>query len=186
MEDSDLAAARDEKLNALFAHALKEAYVALRNRLRPGIGRAANVQDAQWLPVAAALRAHGADPCDFVRYCFDLYTDRHSDVYANMVASLNAVAGYINDAPELESQLKLALEIQARELSECLLSGEAIEDIFGCSNHFSAVFRFAAAHNAGKPELAALYREDAERMLIFKPAYKRLLAHWLPKEMLEC
>ena len=87
---------------------------------------------------------------------------------------------------EREAQLKLVLQLQAAQVKQRLESGELLRDILlSPSSELGVVFRAAAANAYGLPDLVDLFREDARKMLMFKPAYKKYLGSWLPKDLLD-
>ncbi len=172
-----------DEVKALYIAALKEAYLNLRQRLNPDIRKVGGKEQA-WADAAVALYRNGADPYDYVDYCFNEILKRHDDVYSNMVASLRMVDQYVADEPDRRAYLTNIVFVQAGTLKDELRRGRALRDILTDPEvALGGLFRFVTAYSMGHHDLLDRFKEDAVRMLLFKPYYKKLFEGQLPPEM---
>ena len=178
-----------DKLVQAFYDAFIEAYINYRKRWRPdlyhGHGLPQPLEKMFW-QAARELAIHDIDPYEYVNYVCEEVTKAHDDVYPNVMASRIWIKKFLDTKDEREAQLKLVLQLQAAQVKQRLESGELLRDILlSPSSELGVVFRAAAANAYGLPDLVDLFREDARKMLMFKPAYKKYLGSWLPKDLLD-
>lgn len=171
------------EIRALYVNALKEAYLNLRRRVNPDIRKVVG-KESSWEDVAVLLYRNGADPYDYVDYCFNEILKRHDDVYANMVASLRMGTQYLVDQPDRKAYLENIVFVQAGTFKDEIRRGRPVRDILlDPELPMSGLFRFATAFSLGHHDLLDRFKEDAVRMLLFKPYYKKLFEGQLPPEM---
>ena len=174
----------DDLVSAYF-DALKDAYVRLRQRWRPEFHKVAKEYDPLFLSAARKLAELNLCPYEYTHYVFDIMTKNHDDVFPAMITSLKLVRKFADEKPELDDRLQLLLQLQASNVKERMAGGEKLRDILlSPTSELSVVFRIAAANAYGLPDLVERFWADAKQMLIFKPAYKKYLGNWLPKELM--
>jgi hypothetical protein len=162
--------------------ALKEAFVGIQRRYRPDIRRAGG-DDLKWRNTAFLLLANECNPFAYMSFAFDACSHLGT-VYPNMVTTGHMVQKYVMERPDIESDLKLLIKLQADSISHLLKRGRSLEEVLlDTTLELSAVFRFALAWSENRHDIAARFREAAQRMLTFQPLYKQLLAKWLPEEL---
>jgi hypothetical protein len=177
MEDNQPA----PELIAEYVERLKESYLFLRKRLRADVKRIASGQNQLWERVAVSLIREEIDPAEFVRFMFDRETINHDDVYVNMVTSMALVDEFTEKA-KVSSRTKLEVIVasQLHALSIRIKDGQSVRNALTDPDAiFSAAFRYVVALGYGHHDIARTYRVAAERMMRFKPHYKRLFKDWL-------
>ncbi len=161
--------------------ALKRSYVMLQKRYRPDIKHAGG-DESRWQAAAKMLLANSCDPYGYMAYAFEIFIQKGT-VVPNMVTSLKIVERYVLEKPDLDAELELLIQLQANLVQTYLRNGVSLPEILGNTKlEMSAVFRYALAYSEKLYDLAVRFEEDAKRMLVFKPAYRHILAKWLPAE----
>jgi hypothetical protein len=173
----------EEALIDEYTNCLVDAFTRLKKRIRPDYRN--GVRDfTKWRVAAKMLHGFSLDPYTYVQFVFDVMLLNHPDVFVDMVLSPKMIRAFLVEQPKLQEQARLMVELQVRKLKVKLDGGNALKDILLDElNGLMPVFRFATAWSEGLPEIAAKYRESAERTLLFQPVYKELLRPWLPKEL---
>lgn len=169
------------ELIAEYVERLKNAYLFLRKRLRPGVKRIASGQNHLWERAAVALIQNALDPDEFVQFVFDRITINHDDVYVNMVTSMSLIDEFSEeDKANSHKKLEVILASQLHALSTRIKGGQSMRNaLVDRDANFSAVFRYVVALGFGLHDIACIYRDAAERMMRFKPHYRRLFKDWL-------
>jgi len=177
MEDNQPA----PELIAEYVECLKKSYLFLRRRLRADIKRIASGQNHLWERAAVALIHREIDPAEFVQFVFDRITINHDDVYVNMVTSLKLIDEFTEEAKaNSHKKLEVIIASQLHALSARIKGGQSIRNaLVDRGANFSAVFRYVVAVGYGHHDIADIYRAEAERMMRFKPHYRRLFKDWL-------
>lgn len=171
-----------DEIVATYVDALKDAYKRLRMRYRTDFRGLGTRYDEALKPVASALDMHKIDPYPYMQFIFDALALKHMDVYPKMICSLNWINRYLESRPDREEEVRLLIELQSKVIEARLNSGEDLKDILlDARADLSVVFRYAVAHSQGEDKLALEFEEDALRMLIFEPLYKKHLWEWLPE-----
>ena len=174
----------NEKLLALYIEALKEAFTTLKRRYRSDFQSVGRRDDPRWRQCAQLLLEKGIDPFAYMNFVFDSMTKFNHDVFPTTAVSPAMAARYEEERPARETQVRLIVKLQAEELKRRIDNGESLPEVLEDPlAQLSAVMRFAAAWSEKRFDLAAKFREDAERMLAFEPLYRKLLADWLPEEL---
>jgi hypothetical protein len=166
-----------------YVDALKEALLMKRRRYRPEI-RQTPKYDNLWTRAALILIDNKCDPFRFINFAFDMFIDKHDDVYPTMVVSDYCMARFIEENPKYEHQLKLRVKLQAEYVKHRLDSGETLDEILlDEDSSLSSLFKFALAYSEKRQDLAERFRAAAVELLFFEPLYKTILGSWLPKEL---
>ena len=164
-----------------FVDALKEALLAKRRRYRPEL-RSTNKFDDMMKRTALVLIDHECDPFRFVNYVFDLFIEKHDDVYPNMLCSDWAIGKFLSESPKFEHQVELTVKLMADHVKTRLGRGDTFDEVLTDAHApLSALFRFALAHSEKRPDLADRFRRAAEEQLFFEPLYRKFLGKWLPE-----
>lgn len=172
------------ELIAEYVERLKDAYLFLRQRRRPSVKRIASGQDHLWKRAALALIQNEADPTEFVQFVFDKILVNHDDVYVNMVTSVALIGEFTEEAkPKRDKQLEVIVASQLHALATRIREGQDMRiALVDPDANFSAVFRHVVALGHGHHDIAGRYRSEAERMMRFKPHYRKLFKDWLGAE----
>jgi hypothetical protein len=176
----------DERTLTLYIDQLKDAYVRARRFRDPRFRKPSPKHEHFWSQAAKLLCEGGGNPYAFIRWSYDGCAKAVGEGYVNAVTSPKRIAVFLNDRPRQLQQLKLLVFLQADTMKARVNVGESVEEVLTDKRApLSAIFRFAAAWSSRRFELAAKFRREAERMLLFEPAYKDLLGKYLPEEMLD-
>ena len=168
-------------LLAAYVDSLKEALLMKRRRYRPEL-RATNRFDDMFERAALVLIDHKCDPFRFVNYAFELFIEKHDDVYPNMLCSDWALSKFIAENPKFEHQLELRVQLMADHVKARLNRGESLDEIVTDEHApLTSLFKFALAHSEKRPDLAERFRRAAEEQLFFEPLYRKFLGQWLPE-----
>lgn len=149
--------------------------------MRADVKRIASGQNHLWERAAIALIQREIDPSEFVQFVFDRITINHDDVYANMVTSLKLLDEFTEEAKaSSRKKLEVIVASQLHALSVRIKSGQSMRNALTDPDaNFSAVFRYVVAVGYGHHDIACTYRAEAERMMRFKPHYRKLFKDWL-------
>jgi hypothetical protein len=130
-----------------------------------------------------ALINDEADPAEFVQFVFDKILVNHDDVFVNMVTSITLIGEFTEEAKPLrDKRLEVVAASQLHALAARIRDGQDMRKALTDPDaNFSAVFRYVVALEHGHHDIAERYRSDAERMMRFKPHYKKLFKEWLRK-----
>lgn len=164
--------------------ALRAAYMKIRQRWDRRFRAVGSGFNEKARKFAALLLAKEVNPYNYVQFVWDLHARHTGDIYDAMLLSESNLNRYLESRPETEDHLRLLVRLQFNVLERELKSGRQLRDVL-VDRHLelSAVFRFAAAWAAREADLCEMFREQAECMLLFEPAYRRLLEHALPEEL---
>lgn len=169
------------ELIAEYVERLKESYLFLRKRLRADVTRIASGQNQLWERAALALIDNEIDPSEFVQFVFDRVTIHHDDVYVKMVTSMKYIDEFTDEYKDISrKKLEVIVASQLHALAARVKGGQSLRNALTDRDaNFSAVFRYVVALGYGHHDIARTYRAAAERMMRFKPHYKKLFKDWL-------
>lgn len=178
--------AEEELVNA-YIECIQDAYIQMRKRWKPDYrGHLHQATDNRWRQCARILAQHQADPYAYVQYVFDILTVERADVYENEVTGLGLTNSFLEERPKLRERVRLRVQLQSERVSLRINSGEKLDEILNDPYaELSPIFKFAAAWSQERHDLAALFQEDARRMMLFEPLYAELLCKWLPAEWIQ-
>lgn len=165
------------ELIADYVEKLKESYLFLKKRLRGKVRRIASGQNHLWERAAVALIRNEIDPAEFVKFVFDKFTVSHDDVYVSMVTSLILIDEFTGKAKDSShKKLDVIVASQLHALAARVRGGQSMRNALTDRDaNFSAVFRYIVAVVYGHHDIACTYRAEAERMMRFKPHYRKIL-----------
>jgi hypothetical protein len=167
----------------LFAYvdSLKEALLLRRRRYRPGL-LLTNEFDEMMKRTALVLIDHNCDPFRYVNYVFNLFIDKHDDVYPTMLCSAWAINKFLEANLNFEHQLELSVKLMADHVKIRMERGDTFDEIVTDEHApLTALFRFALAHSEKRADLAERFKKAAEEQLFFEPLYRKFLGQWLPE-----
>jgi len=168
-------------LLSAYVDALKEALFARRRRYRPELWLTNKFDDVME-QTALVLIDNNCDPFRFVNYVFDLFIEKHDDVYPNMLCSSWAISKFLEANPKFEHQLELKVRLMADHVKTRLERGETLDEIVTDEHApLTALFVFALVHSEKRADLAGRFSQAAEEQLFFEPLYRKFLGQWLPE-----
>jgi hypothetical protein len=166
---------------------LKREYIEQRRlRTYSRARRTSPSADPMFWKLAHAVCERNVSPAEYINWCFDLLLERHSDVYANMVCSMNMLARFCEGEHDRKRHLEVLVRVQAHTIRQRERAGEQLDKILLDEDmQVGAIMRYVAARARGRSDLEEVFFEDAKRQVIMRPYYAKLLAKHLPKEMVD-
>lgn len=169
-----------------YSKAITDAFTRLWRRYRPEMHRVPSSTEQAITQLANELHRLQINPHNYVQFVFEYHARFTGSVCFNMIASPKSIAHYLEVRPEREQELAVLIKVQTGKVEDLLSSGKTLRDILtDYTQPLSAVYRYALANSTGEFDLCEIFKEDAERMLLFEPLYAKLLGRLLPKEMLD-
>lgn len=171
---------------AHYERAVLDAFTRLWRRYQPNKPTIPSTVNKGIDRLAAELMRLKINPYNYVQCIFEHHARFTGAVSFNMISSPASIQRYLEVRPEREAEIGVLVRIQTSKVEDLLSSGRSLREILTDYNEpLSAIYRYALANSTGEHDLCAIFKEDAERMLMFEPLYKKLLAPLLPKEMLD-
>ena len=90
---------------------MRDQYAQLRRRTAPGF-RHLEKDEVKWTALAKRLIASGLAVRRYVRWAYDFYRVKHSEVYVPMITSTKTLAIYREQVPEPKEEKLLEIRLQ--------------------------------------------------------------------------
>ena len=165
-----------------FVAGLIDAYSRMRSRWHT-YAYVSHKDRARLLDVGLRLEQNRVDPYEFVQFAAEALTEKHGDLYVNMLASHWLLEEFLKKKDERHKDLQVCVHLMYETLQFEMGKGRSLDEILMDPEiSMGALFRFAAAWGYQRYELAKRFEEDARLMITFKPYYRELLSEWLPRE----
>lgn len=166
-----------------YENAIEKAYTHLRHRYRCELRYLSGRDRERIKGLAELLQCNKIDPYSYVNFVFNIFVRQTGDVYFEMIASPKMVKSYAEDRPMNDDILRRRVASQYELVESEKGRGRTIHDVLtDYKLQLSAVIRYSIAWTVGDEELCDLFRQDAERMMLFEPLYRELLKDALPEE----
>lgn len=166
-----------------YERAIEKAYTQLRHRYRCELRYLSKRDQAKIKCLAEDLYHNKIDPYNYVNFVFNAFVRLTGDVFFDMIASPKMVKSYVEDRPMNDDIIRRRVSSQYALVENEKAKGRTIHEILtDYQLQINAVIRFAIAWTVGDDELCDLFRQDAERMMLFEPLYRELLKDALPEE----
>jgi len=162
---------------------LKTAYVEQRRKSDGKYRQIPRTLDSLVRKVARALLSAHESPYTYMDHAWGMFKQGTAPL-AHQILGPKILEAFLHQKAARLGDMQTVIHLQTDALQTLLKHGRRYEEILIDPDvQMSALFRYLVAKHLGLDQLAAQFAEEAEDMLKWQPAYRKLLKAALPEEM---